>query len=111
MSRKTVSQGTAAAALATLLTLASATPTLAAPRRAGERGQPVQTNVWSFVLELSQRLTGWVFGPGLGIKAGDISGNATTEATYGMDPNGNEAAIDPYSSPTAPSPLVGGGRG
>lgn len=110
MSRKTVSRGTAAAALATLLTLASAAPSFAAPRHTGERALSPQTGVWSLVLDLSKRLTGWALGVDLSQKSSGSSGNVGIDQSLGADPNGNQIAIDPTSSPIGSAPIYGGGH-
>lgn len=109
MSRKTVSRGMTAAALATLLTLASAAPSLAAPRHTGERALSAQTGVWSLVLDLSKRLAGWALGVDLSQKSAATSGNASTEHSLGLDPNGIDVTVDP-TSPVGGAPVAGGGH-
>ncbi len=110
MSRKTVSRGATATALATLLTLASATPTLAASRPSRERGLSVRTGSWSLVLDLSLRMGGWMFGIDLGRSASGKPTGITEKVGLGLDPNGQEMANDPvYPTPIGVAPVAGGG--
>lgn len=108
MSRKTVSRGAAAAALATLLTVASAAPTLAAPRSAGERGLTARISVWSLVWDVSKRMTGWAFGIDAGFTASKPARGITDKITMGADPNGNQMTADPTEA-TGRVPVFGGG--
>jgi len=106
MSRKTVSRG-AAAALATLLILASAAPSFATPRHAGGRGLTAQTGVWSFVVEFSQRLAGWAVGVDPGAKAPRPARGISEKVTWGSDPNGDHLTVDPMG-PGGPVPVYPG---
>jgi hypothetical protein len=109
MSRKTVSRGTAAVALATFLTLAGAAPTLAAPRHTGEPGLRAPTSVWGLMVNFSEHLVRWAFGAGWSEKAVG-SAPDTTDFVPASDPNGQQISVDP-ASPVGTAPSPGGGRG
>jgi hypothetical protein len=104
MSRKTVSRGTTATALAALLTLATAAPSFAAPRPEGSRSPRARVSAWSLFLDMA----GWVFGFGTSPGTSKPLQGVTEKSTFGMDPNGNSVAVDP-PSPVAPVPTFGGG--
>jgi len=108
MSRKTVSRGTTAVALATLLTLAGAAPTLAASRHASEPGLKAPTSVWGLVLDFSEHLMRWALGAAGCEKT--ASSSAPTDNGVGADPNGAVVNADPSTPIGIAASPTGGGR-